>query len=107
MYSAYLITERLQVDVVHPLEMRVKRVDNGERHLQQMLNDEAERDVIGKSYFITNGNYFAITCSRYHLNSESTTYTESSTASCKPLLELEKNHIMKAEQREERELKPD
>lgn len=64
----YLISKTLHIDVIHSLEMRVKGVDDSQRNLQQILDDEAERHVVGEANLITDGNQPSITCQRHHFN---------------------------------------
>lgn len=54
--SLYLIAKAVDVDVIHSLEMRVKRVDDCEGNFQQILDDEAQRHIVREADFISDGN---------------------------------------------------
>lgn len=81
-----LIAESLWVDVVHSFEMRVERVYNGKRYLQQILNDETKCHIIWKTNFVSNRHKPTVARYRHHFYGQGTADTKSSTASRKPKL---------------------
>lgn len=63
----------------HPqrFEMRVERVDDVQRRLEPVLDDEADADVVGKSDGLASGHELAVGDHRMHATDERTTETES------------------------------
>lgn len=62
----YLITKTLHRNVIHSLEMGVERVDDGQRDLQQIFDDEAERNIVREPNLISDGNEPSVARQRHH-----------------------------------------
>lgn len=65
--EGHLLLERLAAQRLHRLEVRVERVDHSQRHLQQVLDDVADGDVVGQPDAVADGHELADARDRQHL----------------------------------------